>query len=114
MPGSPAPIARSDCLPDRAVGQIGRWDSARDPPAPRCWLSAAAQPWRPDFELESSPSTLAAWSRNTQYPSETERIRWGRRIAATPYGRNRLVRDQSRDGVDTTAPVFRVRGSGRI
>src|ERR1700722_13621765 len=55
--GLPVPRARSDCLPDRVVWQIGRRDSFQGPPSPQCWTSAAARSWRPNFELESSPST---------------------------------------------------------
>src|SRR5476649_208567 len=72
MPGLLVPIARSDCLPDRAAWQIDHKDIFQDPPLPQCWTSAAARPWRLNFELESSPSTLAASIRNSPYPSQTE------------------------------------------
>src|ERR1700722_5611520 len=88
LPGLPVPKARSGCPPDRAVGQIARWDIFPDRPSPRCWTSAAARPSRPDFELENSPATPAASIRNSPYPTETERTRSGRRLVATLAGRS--------------------------
>src|SRR5882724_7427839 len=95
---SPVPIARSDCLLDRAAWRTGHWGIFPDPPLPQCLTSAAAPPWRPDFELESSPSTLAAVIRNSRYPSERGQIRSVPRLVATQYDRSLWVLGQSRDG----------------